>query len=626
MRNLPNELDNKRAQSADLGQVMGDFHNNWGISNSKKGIPSQSVSVNYANQFNQNVMPIGVVSNFSYKFDRELEPNKIERFVQTYSPEDDRPLPSSDFNKTEGMQTAELSGMFNIFMKPSSVTKLGLKTLYSNSATDKRTIVEGQAYNFNTKQTVSDFDRRTLFSATLEGETYFKDFLQSTLEGHISYNLAQRVRPDRRSTQYNGNPGSRTVSFFGDNNGHFFSNQDDNNYAGELKYKLKPFKFLDISAGGNVTIKDRRFTSRRVSYQLGSFQNPIPENLAGANPGTLFNDANVLEYMKLIERTQFDSDWYDGFQTIYGGFVSTKWQVMDNLSFEAGLRVEESTQIIEVPQDINGEYEEVSRVENTDFLPAINLTYEVADRTNIRAAYSQTLARPEFREISNFAFADYLGGVRVYGNPDLNQTNITNYDLRIERYPSGGQMFAVSFFYKNFEQPIEKFFRLTENNEVIFRNAKEANLYGVEVEGRKNITDKLQIVANASYIYSETKVFEEDKFRVANASRPMVGQSPYIVNTSLFYTLPEWNANFSLSYNVFGERIVAVGQRNQRADEYEQPFHDLGAKIDFTLGRVDLSLEASNLLNQTREYTLRDYTTFKFNPGINFKLGASISL
>jgi outer membrane receptor protein involved in Fe transport len=187
-------------------------------------------------------------------------------------------------------------------------------------------------------------------------------------------------------------------------------------------------------------------------------------------------------------------------------------------------------------------------------------------------------------------------------------------------------MFAVSFFYKNFEQPIEKFFRLTENNEVIFRNAKEANLYGVEVEGRKNITDKLQIVANASYIYSETKVFEEDKFRVANASRPMVGQSPYIVNTSLFYTLPEWNANFSLSYNVFGERIVAVGQRNQRADEYEQPFHDLGAKIDFTLGRVDLSLEASNLLNQTREYTLRDYTTFKFNPGINFKLGASISL
>jgi len=625
-RSLPKELNSKRAQSADLGGIVGGFHNDWDINSDKKGIPSQSFSVNYANQFNQEEMPIGVVSNFSYKFNREFEPNKIERFVQTYSPEDDRPLPSANFDKTEGIETAKLSGMLNVFIKPSSVTKFGLKTLYSNSATDRKTIVEGAAYNFNTKQTVSDFDRRTIFSATLEGETYFEDFFQSTLEGHISYNLAQRVRPDRRSTQYNGDPGSRTVSFFGDNNGHFFSNQDDNNYTGELKYSLKPFKFLDISAGGNVTVKDRRFTSRRVSYQLGSFTNPIPDNLAGSSPSTLFSDANVLEYMKVIEKTQFDSDWYDGFQTIYGGFVSTKFQVLDNLSFEAGLRVEESTQIIEVPQDLNGEYEEASRVENIDFLPAVNLTYEIADRTNIRAAYSQTLARPEFREISNFAFADYLGGVRVYGNPDLNQTNITNYDIRFERYPSGDQMYAVSLFYKNFEQPIEKFFRLTENNEVIFRNAKEADLYGIEIEGRKNITEKLQIVANASYIYSETTVFEEDKFRVANSSRPMVGQSPYIINTSLFYAQPEWNADFSLSYNVFGERIVAVGQRNQRADEYEQPFHNLGAKIDYTLGRVDLSLEADNLLNQTREYTLRDYTTFKYDPGISFKLGATLSL
>ena len=624
-RSLPKELDNNRAQSADLGSVIGGFHNDWNISNRKKGIPSQSVSVNYANQFNRDKMPIGVVSNFSYKFNRELEPNKTERFIQTYSPNGD-PLYSSDFDKTEGMETAEMSGMLNVFIKPSSVTKFGLKTLYTNSATDRKTIVEGPAYNFDTRQTVSDFDRRTIFSATLEGETYFEDIFQSTLEGHVSYNLAQRVRPDRRSTQYNGPPGEKTVSFFGDNNGHFFSNQDDNNYAGELKYKLKPFEFLDISVGGNVVVKDRRFTSRRVSYQLESFTNPLPDDLAGAEPGTLFSDANVLEYMRLKEGTQFDADWYDGYQTIYAGFVSTKWQPLDNLSFELGLRREESTQIIEVPQELNGEYEEVTRVENTDYLPSVNVTYEVADRTNIRAAFSQTLARPEFREISDFAFADYLGGVRVYGNPNLNQTNITNYDLRFERYPSGGQMFAVSLFYKQFDQPIEKFFRLTENNEVIFRNAKQADLYGIEIEGRKNITEKLQIVANASYIYSETTVFEEDKFRVANESRPMVGQSPYIVNASLFYAKPKWNTDFSISYNVFGERIVAVGQRNQKADEYEQPFHDLGAKIDYSLGRLGLSLEVDNVLNQEREYTLNDYTTFKFNPGTTFKLSATLSL
>ena len=119
---------------------------------------------------------------------------------------------------------------------------------------------------------------------------------------------------------------------------------------------------------------------------------------------------------------------------------------------------------------------------------------------------------------------------------------------------------------------------------------------------------------------------ETAKNRVANLERPMVGQSPYIVNGSLFYTVPDWNADFSLSYNTFGKRIVTVGKNIQGYDEYEQPFHDLGAKIDYTIGRFDLSLEVDNLLLQEREYTLGDVTTFKYNPGMTFKLGATLPL
>lgn len=623
-RSLPSVLNGKRANSSDAKSIMQDLHNDWNISNDKRSIPSQSYSVNYANQFNQDKMPIGIVSNFSYKFNRDLEPNKTEKFVQDFR-EDGTANFNSNFNKSEGLETAELSGMLNVFVKPSSTTKFGLKTLYSNSATDRKTIVEGDALNFTTRQTVSDFDRRAVFSATLGGETYFENFLQSTLEGHIGYNKAQRVRPDRRTTQYNEiSSGDFQFSPFGDNNGHFFSNQDDNNYSGELKYKLKPLKFLDVTTGANVTIKDRRFISRRIAYRdvLAPY---VSDDLARQSPGTLFDDANVLEYMELTETTQFDADWYDGAQNLYAAFISTKWQALDNLSFEVGLRAEQSTQTIETPDGLNGEYEEVSRVENTDFLPAVNLTFGVAERTNIRAAYSQTLARPEFREISNFAFADYLGGQRVYGNPKLTQTNITNYDIRFEKYPQGGQMFAVSLFYKQFDRPIEKFYRLTEANEVRFDNAKEADLYGVEVEGRKNITDRLQVVANATYIYSETRMSETEQNRVANIERPMVGQSPYIINGSVFYSVPEWRTDFSVSYNTFGERIVTVGKNAQKNDEYEQPFQDLGVKIDHSIGQFDLSLEVDNLLNDTHEYTLGDVTTFKYKPGTTFKLGVTLT-
>lgn len=625
-RSMPSILKDQRATRDISTQVLQGLHNDWEISNDKKGIPSQSVSINYANQFNEDKTPIGVVSNFSYKFARELEPNKTERFVQSFL-ESGEPLFNTDYQKNEGIERAELSGMMNVFVKPSSVTKIGVKTLYSNSTTDRKTLVQGDALNFTTRQTVLDFDRRTIFSTTLEGETYFENFLSSTLTGNIGYNRAQRIRPDRRSTQYNQiGPDEYQFSQFGDNNGHFFSNQDDKNYSAQLNYKMKPFKFLDVTTGGNAIIKDRRFTARRISYR--DVIAPImPNSIRQQSPGQVLDDENVMQYLELTETTQFDSDWYDGYQNIYAGFVSTKWQVLDDLSFEVGLRVENSTQIIETPDGLNGEYEEVSRVDSTNFLPAVNMTYEIANRTNIRLAYSQTLARPEFREISNFAFADYLGGQRVYGNPDLKQTNITNYDLRFETYPgTGGQMFAVSGFYKQFQNPIEKFYRLTEANEVFFDNAPEADLYGFEVEARKNITKRFQLVANASYIFSESQMDESAQNRVANLERPMVGQSPYIINTSAFYAMPEWNMDFSLSYNTFGKRIVTVGKNIQGYDEYEQPFHDLGAKIDYSLGRIDLSLEASNLLNDSREYTLGDVTTFEYKPGMSFKLSATMNL
>lgn len=639
MRKLPSFLDNQRAQEGNGPQVVQSLHNDWNLSSSKKSIPSQSISVNYANQFNEGETPIGIVSNFSYKFSRDFQPNKTSRFIQFFNETGSDPNFLTDFNINEGTETAELSSMLNVFVKPSSVTKFGLKTLYTNSATNTKSIVQGQTQNFVSRQTALDFDRRSIFSLTLEGQSYFKNFMSSTLSGHISYNKAQRIRPDRRTTAYNLTGGSGNEEFrfssFGDGNGHFWSNQDDNNYSGELKYKLSPLDVIDINVGGNIIVKDRKFTARRIAYrdQIAPY---LSTEQRAQSPGQVLDDSNIWDGtsqsnapLEVLETTQFgttQSDWYDGYQTIYAGFVSTKWSLIDKLSFEIGGRIEQSTQTIDVPTGFGEETVEASRVQNTDILPAVNVTYELADKTNLRAAFSQTLARPEFREISNFSFADFVGGRRVYGNPSLNQTNITNYDLRFEKYFSGGQMFAVSAFYKNFENPIEIFYRLTERNEVRFDNAPEADLYGVEVEARKNITQQFQVVANASYIYSQSQFDESAQNRVANIERPMVGQSPFIVNASLFYTLPNSQTDLSLSYNTFGERIVTVGKAGQQFDEYEQPFHDLGAKIDHSLGRIDLSLEVSNLLNDTRIYKQGPSTTFRYKPGVTFNLGATLSL
>ncbi len=627
MRSLPFILNNERVNDGNTSQVVQQLHNTWDVNRNETAIPSQKVSINYANQFNEDQLPIGFTSNFSYKLTRDLEPDKVQRSILSFT--DSGPLFYSDYEQDVGRLKADLSGMVNIFTKPSSVTKIGLKTLYSNSTTNSESVLQGPFQNGTTRLTYQDFDKRTIFSSTLEAETYFESFMASTLSGKVSYNLATRNRPDRRTTRYNLAGNEFTFAPFGDSNGHFFSEQEDNNYSAEIKYEFKPEEFLNISAGGTGIIKDRSFTARRLSYrdQVAPFVNGSTES---ASPDVILADEMVTDgTLELVETTQFglnQSDWYDGYQTIYAGFLSTKWSVSDNFSFELGGRVEESTQTIEVPLSLNGEYEEASNISNTDFLPAFNATYQLSESTNIRGAFSRTLARPEFREISNFNFADFFGGRRVYGNPDLERTRITNYDLRFETYPSAGELFAVSLFYKNFENPIELFYRFTENNEVFYNNAKEAHLYGVEVEGRKNITEQLQLVANASYIYSETRLKQEDVNRVANINRPMVGQSPFTVNFSSFYTIPEWNMNLSISYNTFGERIVTVGKNSQNFDEYEQPFHDLSAKIDYNIGQVALSFEAGNLLNDTRQYKQGPITTFEYSPGVTLQLGATLSL
>jgi len=638
MRSLPTFLKNQRAGTDNAAAFENALGNNWNLNRNRKSIPSQNISVSYANQFNQDKMPIGVVSNFSYKYNRKEEPNKIVRFLQSYSSNTapDKQNFLTNYTKNTGIEVANVSGMVNVFFKPSSVTKFGVKNLYSNSLNNTSTLVQGAYQNGVTRQTVSDFDRRSIISTTFEGDTYFENFLSSKLSGHISYNRALHDRPDRRTTRYNkvSNSGPQQYRFqqFGDNNGHFFSTQKDNNYSGEIKYHMKPFSFLNVSVGGNAMIKDRHFKARRISYrdQSSPF---LPTDLIYQSPDVILRPQNVegvgpdsTGYLELTEKTQFNKDFYNGHQNIYAGYLNTDWKPINRLTIGLGLRMEQSTQTVGVPDSLNGAYHQVANVDSTDFLPAVNVTYTLNSRSNIRVAYSQTLARPSFREISNFSFADYQGGRRIYGNPDLTQTNITNYDLRFETYPKGGQMFSVGLFYKHFKQPIELFYRLVDANEVFYKNAPEANLYGIEVEGRKNITDRLKLVANATYIYSQTRMDSSAVSRVAHLKRPMIGQSPYIVNLSAFYAIPNWHLNCSVSFNTYGKRIVTVGKKQQQFDEYEQPFHKLGAKIDYTIGRYYLSLEADNLLNDVHEDKMGPVTTYKYKPGMTFQLGVTMRL
>ena len=106
----------------------------------------------------------------------------------------------------------------------------------------------------------------------------------------------------------------------------------------------------------------------------------------------------------------------------------------------------------------------------------------------LRAAYSQTLNRPEFRELAPFTYYDFNFDVARRGNENLKSASIQNLDLRYDFYPSKSEIISLGVFNKQFKNPIEA--ALFYNGSTVaftVENADKAYSRGIELEVRKNI-------------------------------------------------------------------------------------------------------------------------------------------
>jgi outer membrane receptor protein involved in Fe transport len=263
-----------------------------------------------------------------------------------------------------------------------------------------------------------------------------------------------------------------------------------------------------------------------------------------------------------------------------------------------GLRVEDYDQLIGsvYKSDPRHNYTRV-----TDFLPGLNATYKLNNLTNIRLSASQTVVRPEFRELATFQYYDFDLNAAVQGLPTLERTKITNLDLRYELYPASGEVITVGAFYKYFDKPIEMVynFGVGGSSTFNFANPNSANAYGVEFEIRKKLDfsqtfKNFTLQANGSYISS----------RVQDGSllldRPLQGQSPYLINFSALYDLPEKGFSATLLFNQIGRRVTFVGSLDQ-PDIYEssRPVFDFQVSKKFANNKAELRLNIQDILNRT---------------------------
>ena len=369
------------------------------------------------------------------------------------------------------------------------------------------------------------------------------------------------------------------------------------------------------------------------------------------DPEDFFTQENIITPDNLSQGYFYAIDFLDNARISYlgqditsAGYGMLDFTFLDKLRVIGGVRVERTSMFIEnkvdpTDPDLRPSQKKLYETGSTndfDLLPSINLKYELINNMNLRFAFSKSITRPSFRERAPYAFYEYTEGTTIQGNPNLKLGRDYNYDIRWEYFFNTGEMISLSGFYKKILGPIERYKSQTTENQSTYRNGYDATLYGLELEIRKNL-DFVQFLknfdlgVNVTFIKSETPV---DSARLAYArniapdfpgTRPLYGQSPYVVNAFLHYDNEKLGLHSNLSFHVEGPKIVIISKR-LTPDVYQQPFPALNFNIGKTIFKnLELEFSAENLLDPTfkENITLSDGETYPFR---QFSLGRTYSI
>lgn len=364
-----------------------------------------------------------------------------------------------------------------------------------------------------------------------------------------------------------------------------------------------------IKTGLAYRHRDRDFWARRFRF--------VPRSFAGidkgATPEELFAPENIRpDGFELREETR-NTDSYYAQEWNRAAFlmvdVSTgRWR------FVGGARRESNLQRVVTYDLFRPELVTVATEQrNVDWLPALNVLYKLNGAMNLRFSASETLNRPEFRELAPFDFTDVVGGKTVQGFPGLQQARIQNYDFRWEWFPQARELLAASFFYKRFDQPIERVVEATAQLRTSFRNADRARNFGFELDFRKNLgflwsgLSHFEAILNYTFVHSDVTIPKTGIIVLTTLKRPLEGQSRHVGNAMIEYSHPSIGSTLRALLNFQGERISDVGA--------------LGLPDIIEDGRTRLDLVFLQPLDASRRWSLRLAAENLFDEPVRFTQG-----
>ncbi len=602
-----------------LGRML---NKNW-LAKAAKASPDLRMSYTMAHRFTIKKIIIGEVTAINYSNTKSFDQIENNNFG-VYRFETD--LPGYDFSFKDDVykNTAKLGIMHNWSVFLGKGNKIEFRNLFNHIGYTKTSLRQGTEFYSNSKIKSYEyaFMSRNTYMGQFSGTHSFNEN-KTKIDWTTGYSRATRDEPDLKRLKLTMNENSSDV-----NNGKYYmvfpSNPLTSNAGrvymnlGENVYSItanleNTFKLGSLNpvlkAGIYGEKKDRKFTARKLGYVVSN--KSLYDTKIGYLPlEQMFADGNInsTNGIKLAEETG-KSDSYTGNNDQLAGYVGISIPFSKKLSVYAGIRGEKNKQLIHSYDRFT---QPITVVNDTfNILPSINAIYQFNDENLIRVAYGKSLNRPELREIAPFPFYDFENNAVYSGNPSLKNASIDNGEIRFEHYPSKNEIISFGLFFKKFYNPIEvKYLQTGSGLEYSYQNADQALNYGIEAEMRKSLAstgffEKINLVLNGALIKSQISFSN----KVTEKTRPMAGQSPYILNAGIFYYDEEKSKLMvNLMYNVIGKRIQIVGIPEQNAwedipDVYEMPRNLVDLVISKKIGKyTEIKFSVKDLLNQSVVY------------------------
>jgi TonB-dependent receptor len=638
-RKIPNSYPNPFNNSASPEQraaLGNELPNTWGLTN--KTVPLDlRLGFNMGRRFELGNITVGNLTSINYTNANQFANSTLNSY--------------GDFNETNNIthksqsyiddayqNNVRIGVLENLSFKWNNNHSIEFKNLFNQLSFNETVVRNGQNIDENNDvlSYSERFESRSIYSGQLVGKHKYNEE-KTNIDWQLGFAYTGRQEPDWKRARYqrttgafqsDGKPEDFRLALPGTPSpidvSRFFSKLNEKVWtaAANLEQQLgrvdssakEPIK---LKVGFYTESKDRHFDARILGYEgIGNTSSitsqPIgqifsSQNVTGANGAFSFQEAVR------------PSNSYSATNTLLAGYASIFIPLGSKVNATVGFRGEYNDQAIKSHLYDGSPVNEVKQIFSP--LPSLNVAYNITDKALLRAAYFRSVNRPEFRERAPFAYYDFNMNSTVVGNYTLTTATIDNVDVRWEYYPAAGELISLGGFYKSFQNPIESFLLTTGGASSLnytYVNSKSAQSYGAEFEIRKSLTElssskfiqNLSLVANASYIY--TKVDLGDSLQVPDLGgaiktinvgtfqdkiRPMVNQSPYLINVGLYYNDESTGWQVNILYNVSGKRLFAVGSQ-ENPSIYEMPRNILDLTLTKTINKkFEIRAGVQDLLN-----------------------------